>query len=106
MIYANAGDSPRRGVAFLIKAVDMSEFHNTIKWRKKRATILKRDKYQCVECRKYGRSIEAKVVHHFKSVEDYPELALVDDNLASLCNKCHAFFHPEKGTKSLKYQRK
>ena len=67
------------------------------KWRRKRASILRRDGYKCRECRKYGRAREAVTVHHIKHVDEYPELAYVDDNLISLCNPCHNKMHPEKG---------
>lgn len=74
------------------------EFDYTSKrWRKKRERILRRDGYKCRECRKYGRAREAVTVHHIKHVDEYPELAYVDDNLISLCNPCHNKMHPEKG---------
>ncbi len=31
----------------------------------------------------------ANEVHHIKELEDYPDLALVDSNLISLCKACH-----------------
>lgn len=80
----------------------MAEFHGSTKWRKKRAAILRRDQYRCVECRKYGRITEATIVHHIKPYEEYPELAFKDSNLESLCASCHNNKHPEKGTKGLK----
>lgn len=67
--------------------------------------ILKRDGYQCVECKKYGRLRPAAVVHHIKELEDYPELALSDSNLVSLCLSCHNKQHPEKGTKAQRVRR-
>lgn len=77
------------------------EFYRSAKWKRKREKILKRDGYQCVECRKYGRHRPAAVVHHIKELEDYPELALDDENLVSLCLSHHNQAHPEKGTKAL-----
>jgi len=35
-------------------------------------------------------------VHHIKHLKDFPELALVDSNLESLCFTCHNEEHPEK----------
>ena len=67
------------------------------KWKRKRRSILKRDKYLCRECKKYGRRRDAQTVHHIKTVELFPELAFVDSNLISLCNACHNKAHPEKG---------
>ena len=37
-----------------------------------------------------GRADE---VHHIKELREYPELALDDDNLVSLCAKCHNMRH-------------
>ena len=67
------------------------------KWKKKRKKILMRDGYQCQRCRKYGRNRPAQIVHHIKEADAYPELAWKDDNLESLCMKCHNIMHPEKG---------
>lgn len=67
------------------------------KWKRKRRSILKRDKFLCQECKKYGRRRDAQTVHHIKAVELFPELAFVDNNLISLCNACHNKAHPEKG---------
>lgn len=80
-------------------------FYKSKKWIRKRLSILRRDEYKCQECKKYGRIREAKIVHHIKEIDIHPELALIDDNLLSLCRECHNKAHPEKGTKSLRYQR-
>lgn len=79
----------------------MTEFYLSTKWKKKREAILRRDHYRCVECKKYGRITEAVLVHHIKTLEEYPELALVSNNLESLCIKCHNQKHPEKGPKGI-----
>lgn len=46
------------------------EFYQSIKWKKKRQAILRRDNYLCKECKKYGRITEAKEVHHIVHLED------------------------------------
>ena len=76
---------------------ETNPFYLTPRWQRKRAAILRRDKYQCQECRRYGRMREAKEVHHIKHLKDYPELAFDDNNLISLCSACHRKMHPEKG---------
>lgn len=76
---------------------DLIGFYQSRKWQKLRAAILRRDKYMCRECRKYGRMREATTVHHIKHLEDFPELAYAPDNLISLCAACHNKQHPEKG---------
>lgn len=73
------------------------EFLETKAWKRKRKYILRRDKYQCQYCKRYGKNREATIVHHIKHYEDYPELGLVDSNLISLCPGCHNKQHPEKG---------
>lgn len=83
----------------------MENFYKSAKWIAKRKKILRRDNYQCQECRKYGKLTQAVYVHHIKHLEDYPDLALVDSNLESVCLPCHNKLHPEKGTKSLQQKR-
>lgn len=63
------------------------------KWISKRKAILKRDKYQCQECRRYGKMIDASHVHHIYPVEFFPEYRLCNWNLISLCQKCHNKMH-------------
>ena len=81
------------------------EFIDSKVWKKKRIRILRRDKYQCQYCKRYGKRTEATEVHHIKHYEDYPELGLVDSNLISLCHACHNKQHPEKGGRR-RYERK
>ena len=57
---------------------------------------MRRDKYICQNCKRYGRTTAAEQVHHIKHVDEFPELAYTDDNLIALCNKCHQKQHPEK----------
>lgn len=74
----------------------MSFDYTSKRWEQKRAHILRRDGYRCVECRRYGRSRPAVVVHHIKHADEFPELAFQDENLVSLCQACHNKAHPEK----------
>lgn len=76
--------------------------YNDPRWKRKRQKILRRDNYQCRECRRYGRITEATEVHHIKHADEYPELVFVDDNLTSLCHACHNKQHPEK-TKAMRH---
>ena len=72
-------------------------FYKSGRWKKKRKHILKRDGFLCQECKKNGRRVAAKTVHHVKELELYPKLAFDDDNLVSLCEACHNKKHPGKG---------
>jgi 5-methylcytosine-specific restriction endonuclease McrA len=79
--------------------MDKAKFYGSEKWKRKRAAILARDKYQCQYCKRYGRMRQATEVHHIKHLEDAPELALASENLVSLCKACHNAQHPEKAAK-------
>lgn len=77
----------------------MADIHKSMRWRKKQEQILRRDKYLCQDCKRYGRRVDATEVHHIKHVDEYPELAFESSNLVSLCASCHNKRHPEKGKK-------
>lgn len=63
------------------------------RWKAKRAHVLKRDRFRCRECQRYGIAVDASVVHHAYPAEDYPEYAWSDWNLISLCVGCHNAMH-------------
>ncbi|MFS0822163.1 HNH endonuclease [Bacillus sp. 1P02SD] len=80
-------------------------FYNSTSWRKLRKQALRRDNYECQECKRQGlvhvdsekeegkrKSIELNV-HHIMEIEDYPELALVLSNLETLCLHHHNVIH-------------
>ncbi|WP_407270033.1 HNH endonuclease [Radiobacillus sp. PE A8.2] len=83
------------------------KFYDSGSWKQMRKRIKQRDNYECQECKRRGRltidtneySESAKrkkimlVVDHIKEVEDYPELALDEGNLQTLCVNCHNFKH-------------
>ena len=75
----------------------MTDIHKSMRWKKKREQILRRDKYMCQDCKRYGKRVDATEVHHIKHVDEYPELAFDSSNLISLCAACHNKRHPEKG---------
>lgn len=68
-------------------------FYKSPKWLKKRVAILRRDEYLCQESKRYGKSVPATTPHHIFPLEQYPELALVDWNLISLCTQMHNAMH-------------
>jgi len=65
--------------------------------RKWRAAVLRRDKYLCQRCLRYGKHTSASHAHHIKPRETHPELAYVVSNGIALCAACHNREHPEKG---------
>lgn len=54
---------------------------------------MQRDGYMCQICKRYGKRVEAKHVHHVAPLELYPEHALASWNLISLCMGCHNRMH-------------
>lgn len=87
---------------------EVKHFYNTAEWKSKREQILNRDFHECQGCRRrlaeamkkgivlHGedRIIRpAHEVHHIKELKEHPELALVDENLISLCTQCHNIRH-------------
>ena len=72
---------------------DYSYFYKTREWERKRETILKRDIYQCKECKRYGIVADANTVHHILPVTMRPDLKLNSKNLISLCNEHHEKMH-------------
>lgn len=68
-------------------------FYKDKRWKKKRENVLRRDKYQCQEAKRYGQNEEATTVHHIYPLEEYPELALANWNLISVSGKRHDTFH-------------
>lgn len=83
-------------------------FYDSAAWKQKRAAILRRDCFECIECRRrieaaahdgvqlHGRDCwihRAVTVHHIKHLLDFPELALDDSNLESVCMSCHNRLH-------------
>lgn len=72
---------------------DAVNFYKTEEWVRKRIVILKRDGYQCMNCKRYGLVTEANTVHHIIPLEDDSDLRLHNNNLLSLCMSCHEKMH-------------
>lgn len=71
----------------------MQSFYKTTNWKSKREKILKRDKYLCQECKRYGTRKEATTVHHINPLKERPDLRLTAWNLISFCGACHGKMH-------------
>ena len=80
-------------IKYLIEHDKVIRFYQSSVWQKKKEEIWKRDNYECQECKKEGLVTTEKNtkldVHHIKELKDYPELALVNDNLLTVCVKHH-----------------
>lgn len=62
-----------------------------------RAAVLRRAKYLCQDCARYGRRTPATHAHHIMPRELYPEKQYEISNGMALCHACHNTAHPEKG---------
>ena len=62
--------------------------------------VMRRDKYLCQDCKRYGKNTPAVVAHHIEPITERPELAYVLSNGRALCDACHNKRHPEKGGRS------
>lgn len=88
------------------KRKETDPFYSTAAWKRLRAVVLERDRWQCVWCRRERRYIRdgagrlivppATIVHHIVPLQTDRTLALEDSNLVSLCDYCHDKAHPEK----------
>ena len=80
----------------IMRAINPETFYDSQRWTHIRARALRRDRYQCQMCKRYGRLVEATEVHHIEHLEDNPDRAYDLSNLISLCHRCHNKQHPEK----------
>ena len=68
-------------------------FYKSSNWLKLRLKALKRDNYDCQQCKRLGKVSKSQNVHHKLEIEFYPEHALDIDNLETLCINCHNVEH-------------
>ncbi len=83
----------------LVQAGDEHAFYVSREWKDKRSQILERDHYECQRCNgnfviedkpiKKIRITKAKYIHHIIPLKKNFEKALDDENLVSLCFRCH-----------------
>ena len=69
------------------------KFYSSKNWKRLADYIRKRDGYICRNCSRYGQRTTAREVHHVYPLESYPEYALCDWNLITLCQGCHGKMH-------------
>lgn len=63
--------------------------YQTTRWKKKRARILRLDRYVDRYQKRYGRTVEATTVHHIYPAKEYPEYEWADWNLISVSQETH-----------------
>lgn len=69
------------------------DFYKDPKWIDKRKRILRRDGYTCQLSKRYGKLVQAEVVHHIFPRSEYPEYTFEDWNLISLTRARHDRLH-------------
>lgn len=77
----------------------MNSFYKTKRWKNKREKILKRDGYMCQISKRYGKRVDANLVHHIYPLEEYPQYAFCDWNLISVCTEKHNSLHDRNTNK-------
>ena len=70
----------------------------TPRWTRLREKILRRDGYRSTEAKRFGRLVQANVVHHAWPAEDYPEYAWEPWNLVSITEDEHRLMHNADGS--------
>lgn len=73
-----------------VLAPHRTDFYSTPEWRDVRDRVLERDGHVCTVARLLGGECHDELhVHHIRSREDWPELALDEDNLSTVCKTHH-----------------
>lgn len=63
------------------------------RWLRISAAAMRRDGYMCQLSKRYGKQVQAEVVHHIYPADEYPEYAYCLWNLISLSRKMHNTLH-------------
>lgn len=71
--------------------------YDTYKHRTWREKVLRRAKYKCQECARFGKTTTATTAHHVLTIDERPDLRYDVSNGMALCASCHNKMHPEKG---------
>lgn len=69
------------------------KLYKSKRWNRIRRAVLARDGYMCQISKRYGKMVEAEIVHHILPVEEYPQYAFASWNLISLSKAEHNKMH-------------
>lgn len=72
---------------------DYDPWYESPKWVRIRKSVLRRDKYQDQEAKRYGKIKAAEVVHHIFPKNEFPQYAYDLWNLISVSRATHNTFH-------------
>lgn len=89
----------------LIRDNNMHAFYASPLWRKKQQQVLKHHNYECQRCKRKGLVTKAATVHHKEYLRKHPELALEDENLEAVCDKCHYDEHHRRKQRFMNEER-
>ena len=95
----------------LIRSGNKKKFYDDKFWRELSKTILKRDNYECQECKKEGKLTikehnKKLDIHHKKELEQFPELAYCEDNLETVCVHHHNVLDNKNQFRNVKHKKK
>ena len=76
-----------------MKYKDKDKFYDSPKWLRLRASALRRDNYEDVYAKRYGKVKAAELVHHIFPKDEFPEYAYCLWNLISVSTSTHNSFH-------------
>ena len=81
---------------------ELLRFYQGTRWRAVARAAKVRDDFLCVRCRREGRTVEARVVHHIRPVLEDDDKKLDLENCESLCKICHESHHGRGPSKERK----
>lgn len=103
-IPSQINDTPKQGLddawrpmPATAMATPRDYFYGSPAWKRLRLLTRMRDGYRCTKC---GADVSRKGAarsDHILSIEERPDLALDGDNVRTLCTRCDAQGHREKG---------
>lgn len=81
---------PREPARKKEKQTTANKLRSTWRWTKKAKAIKDRDLFLCLNCLAAGKITTTELeTHHIVPIEEDDTLALDDDNLITLCGRCH-----------------
>lgn len=86
-------DNRRRRGRRYIAMNQPDPFYLSRRWQKLRASILRRDGYLCQVSKRYGKFVQAEVVHHVFPRDEFPEYEWEPWNLVSVTKAAHQSLH-------------
>jgi 5-methylcytosine-specific restriction protein A len=81
----------------MASATILAMFYQSPEWKSLRLKALQRDGYCCTKCGTSVRGFRQSRVDHIKPRKERPDLALMLGNLRTLCVRCDAIRHNDKG---------